>query len=116
MILKNKGTSVLLGYLLIGQYFKGRKGKGAIYVQSAGNGGDLGDSCTTDCFINRPEVIAIGAANQYGKKSGFSERCTALFAVTYSGSRYSGMGGVEGVVSNFRILASRVSDRIRGIR
>lgn len=68
---------------------QGRKGRGVIYTFAAGNGRHQGDNCAADGFINNPYTIPIASVSQHGKVCYYSERCTAVFAATYSGgNRY----------------------------
>lgn len=64
---------------------QGRQGKGAIYTFAAGNGRHANDNCAADGYINNPYTIAIASVSQHGKTVYYSERCTAIFAGTYSG-------------------------------
>lgn len=66
-------------------YSKGRDGKGAIYVFSAGNGRHSEDNCALDGLMNHIATIPITSVSQRGKTVYYSERCTAVFAGTYSG-------------------------------
>ena len=49
---------------------KGRKGKGCIIVFAAGNGNE---TCDPDKYISHPEIIAVSACNDRGKKSVYSD-------------------------------------------
>jgi subtilisin family serine protease len=49
---------------------KGRNGKGCMILFAAGNGNEDADS---DKYINHPEVIAVAACNDRGKKSVYSD-------------------------------------------
>ena len=62
---------------------KGRGGKGSIYVWAAGNGGEAGDSCAADGYVNSIYTIAIGAANSSGFQSEYDEVCSGKFTVTF---------------------------------
>lgn len=62
----------------------GRHGRGTIYVWAAGNGHGGGDTCAYDGYASNPYVIPIGAINYQGKRSWYSEGCSALMAVAPS--------------------------------
>ena len=64
---------------------EGRQGKGAIYTFAGGNGRHSQDNCGADGYVNSPYVIGITSVSQHGKTVYYSERCTAIFAATYSG-------------------------------
>jgi subtilisin family serine protease len=49
---------------------KGRNGKGCVVLFAAGNGNEDAD---LDKYINNPEVIAVAACNDRGKKSVYSD-------------------------------------------
>jgi subtilisin family serine protease len=49
---------------------KGRKGKGCIILFAAGNGNE---TCDPDKYISHPDVIAVSACNDRGKKSIYSD-------------------------------------------
>lgn len=51
----------------------GRGGKGLIYVFAGGNGLQYGDNSNYDGYANSPYVIAVGAVNDYGFQSYYSE-------------------------------------------
>lgn len=79
---------------------QGRGGKGVIYIQAAGNGRLMGNNCAANCYINHPYAIGIASANQMGEPAASSDRCTAIIAAVYSGTR-----GFEGVVSMSMVMA-----------
>lgn len=64
--------------------FKGRNGKGVIYVISAGNGG-IDDNCNADGYANSKYTIAITSV-QTGRSANYAEVCAAALAATYGGS------------------------------
>lgn len=59
---------------------KGRKGKGAIYVWAAGNGG-YWDNCNYDGFASWRKAITTSSINQNGKSSYFAEECASNLIV-----------------------------------
>eukprot|EP00058_Branchiostoma_floridae_P017423 XP_002602911.1 hypothetical protein BRAFLDRAFT_98086 [Branchiostoma floridae] len=63
---------------------KGRNGKGSIYMFSAGNGGNYGDSCAYNGYINNIYAIGISAVLTDGSLARYDEACTSIFGVTYS--------------------------------
>ncbi len=64
--------------------FKGRNKLGSIYVFSSGNGGENGDSCAADGFINNRHIIGVGSANQNGQQAFYDENCSGKMATTYN--------------------------------
>lgn len=62
----------------------GRGGKGSIYVWAAGNGGDYGDSCSIDGYVNSIYTIAITAVTSRGRKPWYTEECSAILATAFS--------------------------------
>jgi len=70
---------------------RGRGGKGGIYVWAAGNGRHRGDSCAYDGYANSPYVFPIGAIDEEGKQSWYSEGCSNLLAVAPSSGANRGI-------------------------
>ncbi|KAI5696549.1 hypothetical protein M8J75_014340 [Diaphorina citri] len=64
---------------------EGRKGKGVLYVFSAGNGRVRGDNCAADGYLNRIDTIAIACVRADGEPPLYSEACNAVMATAYSG-------------------------------
>jgi subtilisin-like proprotein convertase family protein len=65
----------------------GRNGLGQVYVFPAGNGRAFGDNANYDGYANSPYVICVGAVNDMGEQSSYSESgaCLALCAPSGSG-------------------------------
>lgn len=61
----------------------GRHGKGSIFVFAAGNGGLAGDNCAFNGYANSIHTIAISGVNWDGRVPDYSEKCSAIMAVTY---------------------------------
>jgi subtilisin-like proprotein convertase family protein len=70
---------------------KGRKGRGAIYIWSAGDGGEIADSCNYDGYANHPYTIAVGAVGQDHLHLKYSESCAALMTSAPSGDPERGL-------------------------
>lgn len=51
----------------------GRGGKGSIWLWAAGNGGDVGDNSNYDGYANSIYTISVGALNDTGVRSAYSE-------------------------------------------
>ncbi len=51
----------------------GRAGKGTIFVFAGGNGLDVADNSNMDGYASSPHVIAVGAVNDFGFQSYYSE-------------------------------------------
>jgi hypothetical protein len=56
----------------------GRNGLGSIYVFSGGNGGENGDNCNNDGFVNSIYTIAINAIDQNGDIPDYVEPCASI--------------------------------------
>lgn len=70
---------------------RGRNGKGSIYVWASGNGRTHQDSCAYDGYANSPYTIAVGAINNVGRRSWYSEGCAALMCVAPSSGNGKGI-------------------------
>lgn len=64
---------------------------------TAGNGKLSNDNCGADGYVNYIDGTVIAAANQLGKATHYSERCSAIFATAYSGD--SNLGGIVSMLS-----------------
>ena len=51
---------------------------------AAGNGGQYGDSCAADGYINSIYTIGVGAANNNGLPAYYDEQCSAKMIVTFN--------------------------------
>ena len=60
----------------------GRNGLGEVYLFAAGNGRVHGDNANYDGYANSPFVLCVGAVNDLGEQSSFSESgaCLAVCA------------------------------------
>lgn len=76
-------------------FFQGRNGKGSIYLFPAGNGKWRGDNCGADAYSNSLDVVTIASATRWGRVTHYSERCSAIFATTYSSGGPDGQGVVS---------------------
>jgi subtilisin-like proprotein convertase family protein/subtilisin family serine protease len=65
---------------------EGRGGLGTIYVFSGGNGRTYGENVNDDGYANQPQVIAVGAVDDRGQQSSFSEPGACLTVCGPSGS------------------------------
>ena len=63
-------------------YFKGRGGKGSVYVWANGNGGP-NDDCGADGYALSPYTISVGALGVDGFPSPFDEVCSAKLVTAY---------------------------------
>eukprot|EP01130_Rhizamoeba_saxonica_P005471 TRINITY_DN2189_c1_g1_i1.p1 TRINITY_DN2189_c1_g1~~TRINITY_DN2189_c1_g1_i1.p1 ORF type:complete len:561 (-),score=123.01 TRINITY_DN2189_c1_g1_i1:171-1853(-) len=64
----------------------GRGGKGSIYVWAVGNGRESYDDCNYDRYSSNRLVITVGATDDVGVHTSYSERCSALLGVVPVGS------------------------------
>ncbi len=67
------GAGPLAKAALINGVTTGRGGRGTIYVFAGGNGLDVQDNSNYDSFANAIQVIAVGAVNDFGFQSYYSE-------------------------------------------
>jgi proprotein convertase subtilisin/kexin type 2 len=79
---------------------EGRKGKGAIYVFPAGNGGCYSiigsascqrDNANFDGYVNRLGVIAVGAVDQFGKSPWYAENGSNILLSAPAGDSSAGI-------------------------
>ena len=71
----------------------GRNGLGQVYVFPAGNGRAFGDNANYDGYANSPYVICVGAVNDMGEQSSYSESGACLTVCAPSGSGPSACDG-----------------------
>ena len=69
--------------------FKGRNGKGVIYVWASGNGGRHGDNCDCDGYTGSIYTISISSASEHQLSPWYAEKCASTLATTYSSGAYS---------------------------
>jgi hypothetical protein len=70
--------------------FKGRSGKGVVYVFAGGNGG-FDDNCNTDGYVNSIYTIGINSVTIDNEYPGYAEPCAAILASAYSGNAVNDM-------------------------
>ena len=68
--------------------FKGRKGKGNIYVWATGNGGLTDDDCNCDGYTTSIYTISIGCISDHGLSTYYTELCASTLAVTFNGGAH----------------------------
>lgn len=66
---------------------EGRQGRGTIFVWSCGNGGEKADNANKDGYANSPFTIAVGAVNENGYQSAYSEMGSNLLVSAPSSGR-----------------------------
>ena len=71
---------------------KGRDGLGSIYVIASGIGGTKEDDCNADGYVSSIFTIAVSSVTAFNRRPGYSERCSAILAATYSGEKRLGTG------------------------
>lgn len=69
-----EGPGMLAAAALANGTASGRGGLGTIYVFAGGNGLDLADNSNYDGYANSIHTIAVGAVNDFGFQSYYSER------------------------------------------
>jgi subtilisin family serine protease len=70
---------------------KGRKGKGTIYVQAAGNGRFGGDTVDLDGYVSNRYVISVGSVNPMGHPTVYTEGGESLMVVAPSSQENVGI-------------------------
>ena len=100
---------------------EGRGGLGTIYVFAGGNGGAYGESVNYDGYANCVNVIAVGAVDDQGQPSSFSEpgACLTVCAPSGSGAEICN-GGRQRIITtdllgqdgrNWQLATCEMSDR-----
>ncbi|GFR27852.1 hypothetical protein TNCT_7323 [Trichonephila clavata] len=82
------GPGVLAKLAFLKGISEGRKGRGAIYIWAAGNGGRYQDNCNLDGYASSPFTITIGAVTADGHSTYYSEPCAAVMASAYVGGSH----------------------------
>lgn len=76
-------------------FFKGRRGKGNIYVWASGDGGEA-DDCNCDGYAASMWTISINSAINDGQNAHYDESCSSTLASTFSnGARDPNTGVVS---------------------
>ena len=76
---------MLLSYCIV---FKGRAGKGNIYVWATGNGGLTDDDCNCDGYTTSIHTISVGCIGDHGLSAYYTELCSSTLAVTFNGGSH----------------------------
>ena len=79
-----EGPNQLVFNAMFQSIVEGRGGLGTIFVFATGNGGYYGDNCNYDGYTNSIYTISIGAIDYLNRHPGYSEKCAAHLASTYS--------------------------------
>lgn len=64
--------------------YRGRDGKGSIFVWASGNGGRYKDNCNCDGYATSIFTITVSSTSESGAIPWYSEPCSATIATTYS--------------------------------
>ena len=64
--------------------YRGRDGKGSIFVWASGNGGRYKDNCNCDGYATSIFTITVSSTSESGSIPWYSEPCSATLASTYS--------------------------------
>jgi len=64
--------------------YRGRDGKGSIFVWASGNGGRYKDNCNCDGYATSIFTITVSSTSESGSIPWYSEPCSATIATTYS--------------------------------
>jgi len=64
--------------------YRGRDGKGSIFVWASGNGGRYKDNCNCDGYATSIFTITVSSTSESGAIPWYSEPCSATLATTYS--------------------------------
>lgn len=76
--------------------FKGRRGKGNIYVWASGDGGEA-DDCNCDGYAASMWTISINSAINDGQNAHYDESCSSTLASTFSNGAKDPNTGVVSV-------------------
>ena len=68
-------------------FFKGRDGKGAIFVFASGNGGVF-DDCAADGYSQSVYSIGVGSIGVDGNPSWYDEKCSAKMVTAFVTDEY----------------------------
>ena len=69
--------------------YRGRDGKGSIFVWASGNGGRYKDNCKCDGYATSIYTITVSSTTERGQIPWYSEPCSATIATTYSSGESS---------------------------
>jgi len=91
-----EGPGPLMSAGLVASTTHGRQGLGTVHVFSAGNGRTYGEDANYDGFANSIYVIAVGAVNDLGQPTSYSEpgACLAVVAPSRGSAACSGRPGL----------------------
>lgn len=91
-----EGPGPLMSAALAASTANGRQGLGTIHVFSAGNGRTYGEDANYDGFANSVYVLAVGAVNDLGQPTSYSEpgACLAVVAPSRGSTACSGRPGL----------------------
>ena len=56
----------------------GREGLGTLVFWAGGNGNNNGQTCSQDGYVSHPDTVGVGASDNLGERSGYSELCPEL--------------------------------------
>jgi subtilisin family serine protease len=81
----------------------GRDNRGTLTFWAGGNGNNNGQTCSQDGYVSHPDTVGVGASNNFGVRSSYSELCPEL---DVSGPSTGGSSGItttniDGYTSNF---------------
>lgn len=77
--------------------FKGRRGKGNIYVWASGDGGEA-DDCNCDGYAASMWTISINSAINDGQNAHYDESCSSTLASTFSNGAKDPNTGVVSIL------------------
>jgi len=91
----------------------GRGGLGTVYVWAGGNGRSHADNINFDGYANKPETIAVGAIDDTGKQSWYSEPGACLMVTAPSSG--AGLGIITSdPTGNYGLSAGSCTDSFGG--
>ena len=85
--------------------FKGRGGKGSIFVWATGNGGSVGDDCSCDGYVSSIYTLSIGCISDHGLSTYFSEVCPSTMAVVFTGGSHQMPGEADYKVPKIKVVS-----------
>ncbi|KAI3388276.1 hypothetical protein SNEBB_000715 [Seison nebaliae] len=86
----------------------GRRGYGSVLLFSSGNGKKRFDDCNYDGYVNNIYTISVGAVHEHGRTTTFSEGCSSLTVVAFSGDKQLRKNRYDNTLSS--IIRKQIED------
>lgn len=112
----NKTTLILLticNVYIFPPPFKGRHGKGNIFMWASGNGGAHHDSCACDGYTNSIYTLSVSSASETNHHPWYLEECASTLATTYSSGANVGEKQVSHDITTYSCTLNAVNRMVR---